>query len=150
MPITKTSYSFPKNVLVYCISGKRSLSTWNGIARKRRRWTSSSQFSNIRWRTDGQPWCIHVWKIAFPWQQSIALLWMRGTAKTNTFTTRPCSYHQTPPKICQGQGNVSLPSISPVYIHTNQYCARNALPEFRPALCLLPDDLIPFPLHITI
>ena len=36
------------------------------------------------------------------------------------------------------------PSISPVYIHTNQYCARNALPEFTPASCHLPDDLIPF------
>ena len=35
MPITKTSYSFPKNVLVYCIIDKRSLSTWNGIARMR-------------------------------------------------------------------------------------------------------------------
>ena len=34
---------------------------------------------------------------------------MWGFAKTNTFTTRPCSYHQTPPaKICQEQGNVSL------------------------------------------
>jgi hypothetical protein len=31
---------------------------------------------------------------------------MRGSAKTNTLTTRPFSSHQTPPKICQGQGKV--------------------------------------------
>jgi hypothetical protein len=115
MPITKTSYPFPKNVLVYCIIDKRSLSTWNGIARKRRRWTSISHDFQIAAgaQTASPGVCPGVFLCGrLPFLDSrvlIASLWMRGFAKTNTFTTWPCSYHQTSPaKICQEQGNVSL------------------------------------------
>ncbi len=36
------------------------------------------------------------------------------------------------------------PTISSIYLHVSSYCARAALPEFTPALCHLPNDLIPF------
>lgn len=42
-----------------------------------------------------------------------------------------------------GQLQIS-PTISSVYLHVSSYCARAALPEFTPAYCYLPNDLIPF------
>ena len=36
------------------------------------------------------------------------------------------------------------PCVSSEYTHINQYCTRNALSEFTPASCFLPNNLIPY------